>query len=50
MTPISNQLGQQVMTIDSFAGKKRFDLSNLKKGLYFMTLTIANKTQSINII
>jgi hypothetical protein len=48
---VSNQLGQQVMTIDSFAAnKKSFDLTSLNKGLYFMTVTIANKNQSFKII
>jgi len=48
---ISNQLGQQVMSIDSFEPtNKRFDLTNLNKGLYFMNVTIANKTQSFKII
>ena len=48
---ISNQLGQQVMTIDSFEPtNKRFDLTSLNKGLYFMNVTIANKTQSFKII
>jgi hypothetical protein len=48
---ISNQLGQQVMTINSFEPtNKRFDLTNLNKGLYFMNVTIANKTQSFKII
>lgn len=48
---ITNQLGQQVMTIDSFnKTNKRFDLSSLKKGLYFLSVHLENKRQSFKII